>query len=200
MSLFSRAARTVLALARGRSGVSLLGYDGKSYALARSGSVCYLLGLWIDAHHELFFMTIRKIKARDKSQILKTCLNVCSLLPFVPCTTGLGKWPGILDALALSLCKFFGLIEVFSQRVFNSLLLLGEWIGIDVSHQFEQLPSLVGIPIFEINLFFNGFEPHCESASCFGRDMTKQEAASVAQQRPIARSTALSTGLRFPQE
>jgi hypothetical protein len=55
MLLFSRAARTVFALTRGRSGVSLLGYDGKSYASASSGSVYYLLGLWSDAHHELFF-------------------------------------------------------------------------------------------------------------------------------------------------
>jgi hypothetical protein len=70
MSLFSRAARTVFALTRGRSGVSLLGNDGSGYASARGSSVCYLLGLWIDAHHELFFMTIRKIKARNKSQIL----------------------------------------------------------------------------------------------------------------------------------
>ena len=67
MSLFSRAVRTVFALARGRSGTSLLGNDGWGYALARCGSLCYFLCLWSDAHHKL---AIRKMKTMDTSRLL----------------------------------------------------------------------------------------------------------------------------------
>ena len=59
----------------------------------------------------------------------------------------------ILDA-ALSLCNFFQLVEIFSQPFFDSPALLGELIGFDVSHQLKQLPSLVCIPMIEINIFF----------------------------------------------
>jgi hypothetical protein len=70
MLLFSRAARTVFALTRGRSGASLLGNDGRGYSSALSGYLCYLLGLWSGEHHELFFQYCdSKIKVYDKSKI-----------------------------------------------------------------------------------------------------------------------------------
>ena len=69
MLLFSRAARTVFALARGRSGALMLGNDGSSYASARSGSLCHFLDLWMwsDAHHKL---AIRKMKAGTNLRLL----------------------------------------------------------------------------------------------------------------------------------
>ena len=58
------AVRTVFALARGRSGTSLLGNDRSGYILARNGSLCHFLGLWNDAH----FLRGFEMKTRDKSR------------------------------------------------------------------------------------------------------------------------------------
>ena len=67
MSLFSRAARTVFALARGRSGTSLLGNDGSGYILACSGSLCHFLGLW-NEHIISPFLRGFEMKTRDQSR------------------------------------------------------------------------------------------------------------------------------------